>query len=1380
MMNVLSATPPPLVPEALLKALHSPAFRMPTEVLPQHYALEFQPDAQHDTFVGSAYITMRVRRTSAAPLSHVVLHALDLRITASAIRVFMPHNPSSVFDAAALLAHPSHHLDEASRRRPFSTEEGRYVACQRVQQFDVSETVLLYFATPLSRTVGDIFVLIIDRFDGVIAAPPVFEGLFHGSCRDATVLSTHLEPTGARRLYPCFDEPALQTTFQLSVIAAAEQTVMSNTEVEADIAVTTLPYAVQVRPGWGQEPGNPHADVVASFMRDASCFGSAPSAHPWHRLRFQKTSLLHTCVVGFHVGRFIFLEQLSKRSRVLCRVVLPDTEPGSSGWFALDLVTKALDFFEDFFNVQLPLKKLDVIAVETFCTLGMGHWGMIRLRKDHLVVTEKTPLERRQDVARLIGHAICHQWFGNWITIEWWDSLWLKEGMCRYLEYVFVNAVFPGWGVWNRFLYHILGTALLADAKPSGMHSVNYCNSSPRCILDSFDSINYNKGACVLRMLFTTIGVEWLRRATHLLLTRFAGSSFNIKDLEDCIIDTVDEDCSGEVSEQYVKAICSCLRMVETVSHPYLYIHQKPGQSCTITQYNPPSRQHGFLGKYLQQQHRRADEPSINLFSAPTCASFEWTPETTLSRVTTPFSLPLRAVELTPSGHGAVHLLFLEEVEHYFACSASAPTLTSTNGTPLTQPAAMLGHPGAATSATPETEGFVFSQQCRSSSPLLKSMSPVLYFNEGGGGFLHCDYDAATWRRLFEYAAFFSEGDHMRITMHFIHFARAQLGHQPGDTGDRCTLFFEWILRLTNTPGAMNSFLWELVTYALTTLVQLVQQYYCHSIVKDFVNSLYMPLQRRCMLSFFAQERTVSFQSSTHLSRELVLRILQLLSLCNNLEVVEEAKEAAQWSLAALLLPGDVCSYTSKGVSNTTAGVVGFGSSVSGGDFVNPSTAWVSPGLVHSSHRCVGGASPLSPDNPTPRGSGTMLSPVLLPVAVKTSPRHQSAPMCSVASACPHVSIGATSSPVKALNVSCASLSGRLAFSAPRSGQCVSSPSAIEHGGGGGGGSTRSSISNNNSLFATPCKNLASGVKATSPQRCPCHRIGDFNIDDISHVQAGAIALSHLVTQGHFEYWVAAAALAVEVLRLDRDELQRVGGMPVPLPRLAIRTQEQRHNILRLVLPPIFALDKEVVFPFMAKVFDAAPILESSGVLELYRNPSFFVHLLSSQGLMIDRRTLSRLIQQGATVCGNGYVVSRLRLLAEADSAIPTSLPTPRAEQYQGIRFELSAHLKSSTSSLNVSAQPSSPPTTPRNTALPDGSTLPVLSSPTAEALECMELNCVWMDYCCSYYDQFLREQLHRKAWRSGCNSTSFTVSVSTPLGDGDRAHSETVGGVSI
>jgi hypothetical protein len=1351
------------VVEAEREAMDSPLFRLPTYIAPRHYAMEFQPDTKLNTFAGAVYITIEVVATPPAPLTHLILHTLDLVVDTASTHVFVPHTtPASV---SCLCAHPSDQQRDTlppPKAWPYGDGEGRLIPCIGQRYSAASETVQLLFDAPLPGAVGDVFVLLINRFDGRIDSGPSMLGLYHSSSTNPAVISTQLEPTHARRLFPCFDEPAIQSTFQLSVVTEASLAVISNTEAEADVALAALPYCRKMsRSEAGDSSAGEGREVGAAAAT------SAAAAAPFHCVRFKTTPPLHTCIIGFHVGRFTVLEQRTRVSRVLCRVVLPHTEPNSSGWFALDLATKALDFFEEFFNVQLPLKKLDVVAMERFAVLGMENWGLINLHKDFLIVTGTTPLERRQRITRLIGHEMCHQWFGNWIAIEWWNCLWLKEGMCRYLEYFFVNAIFPSWGLWNEFLAVIMNDALLADADPSRTHPVNSCNSAPRRIYDSFDTISYGKGACVLRMMFSIIGTEWLRRATHLLMTRFANKSFNATDLGDCIVQTADERSSNDAQVQHAKAIRYALQMVEAVSHPYLYIRQLPGEGYHITQYVAPSKQHGLLVEYLHSQRSKADAPVIDLFSNPAHLSFQWTPEETLTRVSKPFAVPLRAARWHRGGHGSVRLIFVEEADH-FVPLFSTVTAASPPAVGASSPVLSTLSERDAAAASPTS----WPQQ-------------VCYFNHGGGGFYQCDYDVATWRQLFEFVGTFSDEDRMVITLHFINTAKAQLGHQPDTTGDRCTLFFEWLLKLTSTPGAMNSFLWDLVTRALTHIVQLVQQYYCQSVVKAFVNSLYIPLQKRCVLSFFAQEKTVSFQSSIHLSRHLVLSILQLLCLCENPEVTDEAEETAQWALARVMAMTDSPYHAATAAGSCTSTTAVMGSATTTTTAVSLSADVFLP---HSSTHRPTAASPLATATSGTLARRTSQADLGSSGTGGLSGLHSSTTTGSAQ--------GPKSSPMQVAPAAGHLLTNSFAGSAPRAGpapQLASTPqitSSCDH----------TTTANLLSSFAglSSATDWA-GVKNNSIASYPYQRAAELNLEDASHIKAGEIALTHLASQGRIEHWVAAAAVAAEVLELEREALQRVSEtVSVPVVRLNGLDRKGREDYLRLVIPAVFSFDREQLFPFMADVFASLTFLSASAVEALYRNPRFLLHLIS-HGALADRRVLSFVLTCGAEVCSNGFVIAQLKALAQRsvshhhhNNNSDSSSASSSVEMFKGVEFADSSVPSPSSTAAGATTDhpgstaesPASPSmnTSPATSAAPsvERSTLRVQSPAIASALDMMESNCVWMDYCCWHYNNFLREQRQLPVRRPTRSEANSSMQMFAPAGEDFDEAVESYGGVSI
>ena len=252
-------------------------------------------------------------------------------------------------------------------------------------------------------------------------------------------LCTYFEPTETRRLFPCWDEPMFRANFELTVIAEANLEVVSNTPVASCVAFrptdSTLPRPID-------ESLFVHCPMPSLAKLQAQCVralkqpqGALPSfARPdgsYKVVRFTPTPVMCTYLVALIIGPLHYLEQVTKTG--LCvRVYVPTAVPVEQGGFVLELAVKAVAFWERFFEFPFPLPKLDIVGVPELSALGMENVGCQVFHLQYLAVHAGVALSRRQRIARLVGHEISHQWFGNIVAIEWWSHLWLKEGFARY------------------------------------------------------------------------------------------------------------------------------------------------------------------------------------------------------------------------------------------------------------------------------------------------------------------------------------------------------------------------------------------------------------------------------------------------------------------------------------------------------------------------------------------------------------------------------------------------------------------------------------------------------------------------------------------------------------------------------------------------------------------------------------------------------------------------------------------------------------------------------------------------------------------------------------------------------------------------------------
>lgn len=296
--------------------------------------------------------------------------------------------------------------------------------------------------------------------------------------KEKTMATTQFEATDARRCIPCFDEPAQKASFKVSLIVPEGKHAISN----------MLPVSTDIhREGY---------NIVS----------------------FEETPIMSTYLLAFLVGDFEYLEKTTKNG-VHVRII---TTPGKKdqGHFALDVAIRCLDFYEKYFGIKYPLNTLDMIAVPDFESGAMENWGAITYRETALLIDEDhSSLSNKQGVAIVICHELAHQWFGNLVTMEWWNDLWLNEGFASYMEYVAVDALFPKWNIWSQFMFSDHNYALRLDGL-SSTHPIDVPVHDPNHIGEIFDAISYSKGAALIRQLALFIGEKSFRDGLHYYLTK--------------------------------------------------------------------------------------------------------------------------------------------------------------------------------------------------------------------------------------------------------------------------------------------------------------------------------------------------------------------------------------------------------------------------------------------------------------------------------------------------------------------------------------------------------------------------------------------------------------------------------------------------------------------------------------------------------------------------------------------------------------------------------------------------------------------------------------------------------------------------------------------
>jgi aminopeptidase N len=417
--------------------------KLPKSVVPISYAIELRPDAESLALGGVEVIDIEVREPTA-------------RLTLNAVK--------TTFGSVT--------ADDGAERADVVLDAA-------------AETAIFTFAQPLAAGPHRLrveFTSAINRFD---------RGFFfvdyptaNGSRR---LLTSKLEPADARRIFPCWDEPAFKASFALTVIVPRHV-----------VAIANMP-------------------VTREEMLEPNL----------KRVAFAPTPKMSTYLFVLTVGE---LERITAEAEGVTIGVVTTAGKSPQGRFALDSAARLLAWFNDYFGVKYPLPKLDLIAVPGGFGGAMENWGGITFFESRLLFDPATtPDSARRGIFSIIAHEMAHQWFGDLVTMAWWDNLWLNEGFATWMATKAAEQLYPQWQSWLNG-YGQKQFAMTLDARRT-THPIQQPVADESEAMVAFDAITYNKGQALIRMLENYLGETAFRDGIRAYMATHAYGNTTTADL---------------------------------------------------------------------------------------------------------------------------------------------------------------------------------------------------------------------------------------------------------------------------------------------------------------------------------------------------------------------------------------------------------------------------------------------------------------------------------------------------------------------------------------------------------------------------------------------------------------------------------------------------------------------------------------------------------------------------------------------------------------------------------------------------------------------------------------------------------------------------------
>jgi len=464
-------------------------YRLPKTVVPSRYDLVLEPDFETFGFEGVVDVTLIVGET----VDEIILNADELE-----------------FGAAWLDPAEGERIEVTAVRLDPETERAHLSLARAAEPGD---------ATLHMEFTGEVN----DRLRGF------YRSTYTVGAGEHIIATTQMQPTDARRAFPCWDEPEFKAVFGLTLVVPGE---------------------------------------LQAFANGAEA-SSEPAGNGRRRVSFTDTMPMSTYLIAFCIGRLEATEPLIVDGVPVRIVHVPGK--GNLTSFALEVAEHSLAFFTEYYGIPYPEKKMDLAALPDFAAGAMENPGFITFREAALLVDPETATQtERLRIADTIAHEIAHMWFGDLVTMRWWNGTWLNEAFATFMSLLAVDAWKPEWKVFDSFALE-RSEAFEVDAL-SSTRSIEYEVIAPADVEDMFDVLTYEKGGSVLWMLEQYLGRERFRDGIRRYLADHLYGSTDTTDLWRAL-----EEVTGEPVGRVMDA------WIWQGGHPLIGVARQDGQ-IAITQ----------------------------------------------------------------------------------------------------------------------------------------------------------------------------------------------------------------------------------------------------------------------------------------------------------------------------------------------------------------------------------------------------------------------------------------------------------------------------------------------------------------------------------------------------------------------------------------------------------------------------------------------------------------------------------------------------------------------------------------------------------------------------------------------------------------------------